>query len=276
MTSREVFIEAKKQLGGAGTPEAEAKAKVIISHALDTGLSEVYSETDVPDGVYRQIRSMARRCAAGEPVEYVTGRAYFRYLTLEVDPSVLIPRKETELVAGKAIELIKENSYRTVLDMCTGSGCIAISAAAETGINVDAADNSERALKKAKKNAELNGVSKLVRFLNSDMFNNIKGSYDIIVCNPPYVSEEEYGFLEDAVRLYEPGQALLAGDGLDFYRVIAKEGLKHLNPGGAVVLEIGATQEEKVRGLLNKGGFSGIECLKDYAGRDRIVCARKI
>lgn len=272
MTAREVFIEAKKLLEDAGAPEAEAKAKVIVAHALDIEFSSVYSETDVPDGVYRRIQLMLCRCVMGEPVEYITGRAYFRYLTLEVNPFVLIPRKETELVAGKAVELIKTYSYRTALDMCTGSGCIAISIAQETGIEVDAADISERVLETAKKNAELNGA-KLIRFINSDMFGNIQSLYDIIVCNPPYVSEEEYDTLDGSVRLYEPKRALIAGDGLDFYRVIAKDGLKRLNPGGAIVLEIGATQAQAVSGILNAGGFAGIECLKDYAGWDRIVCA---
>ncbi len=274
MTSREVFIEAKKLLELKGTPEAEAKAKVIISHALDIDYSSVYSDTDVTSDAYDRIRSMTRRCAMGEPAEYVTGRAYFRYLTIEAGPCVLIPRKETELVAGRAIELIKENSYKSALDMCTGSGCIAISIAFETGMDVEAADVSGRALETAEKNAELSGVSKRVRFIKSDMFENIQSAYDIIVCNPPYVSEGEYTELDDSVRLYEPKQALLAGDGLDFYRIIAKEALSHVNPKGAIVLEIGAAQAQSVMKLLSEGGFTGIQCLKDYAGRDRIICAR--
>jgi release factor glutamine methyltransferase len=274
MIARKVFLEAKKLLEGESVPEAEAKAKVLISHALDIALSNVYSEIDVPDDVYRHIQLMMHRCAMGEPVEYITSRAYFRYLTLEVNSSVLIPRKETELAAGRAIELIKYNAYKSALDMCTGSGCIAISIAAEAAIDVDAADISESALEIAKKNAELNGASKRVRFINSDMFDSVQSAYDIIVCNPPYVSEEEYNSLDGSVRLYEPRQALLAGDGLDFYRIIAKKGSKHLNPGGAVVLEIGATQAQSVLELLSTG-FVVIECFKDYAGRDRIICARR-
>ncbi len=276
MTARVVFLEAKKLLEQAGIPEAEAKAKVIISHALDIELSNIYSEKNVPGNVYRQIQLMTRRCASGEPVEYVTGRAYFRYIALDVNESVLIPRKETELVAGKAIGLIKENSYKTALDMCTGSGCIAISIASETGISVDAADISRGVLETAKKNAGSNGVSQLLRFICSDMFDNIQSVYDIIVCNPPYISEDEYESLDGSVRLYEPRQALAAGDGLNFYRIIAEKGIKHLRPGGAVVLEIGADQAPAVSGLLGKSGFAGIECLKDYAGRDRIICARRI
>ncbi len=273
MTANEALLEAKKTLEQAGIPEAEAKAKVIISHALDIDYSGVYTNIGVPEGAYRGIKTMTKRCAAGEPVEYITGRAYFRYLTLEVNPYVLIPRNETELVAGKAIELVKRNSCRTALDMCTGSGCIAISLATETGAAVTAADISEEALRTARRNAELCGASD-IRFIKSDMFDNMAGAFDIIVCNPPYVSEEEYAGLNESLR-HEPKLALLAGDGYDFYRRIAGKATAFLNAGGALVLEIGAGQAQEVKGLLLSGGFGGIECIKDYAGRDRIVCAFK-
>lgn len=273
MTANEALLEAKKTLERAGIPEAEAKAKVIISHALDIGYSNVYTNIDVPAGALEHIKLMLGRCASGEPVEYITGRAYFRYLTLEVNPYVLIPRIETELVAGRAIELIKQNSYRTALDMCTGSGCIAISLATETAAAISAADISEEALAVAKSNAQLCGAAD-IRFTNSDMFGNLDESFDIIVCNPPYVSEEEYAALEESVKR-EPKLALLAGDGYDFYRRLACESAAFLNDGGALVLEIGAGQAREITELLLTGGFGGIECIKDYAGRDRIVCAFK-
>ena len=109
---------------------------------------------------------------------------------------MLIPRKETELVAGRAIDLIKEREYSTAADVCTGSGCIALSIAAETDARVTASDISEKALAIAKSNAELNGAAEKVGFILSDMFDSLPGTYDIIVCNPPYVSEEEYASLE--------------------------------------------------------------------------------
>jgi release factor glutamine methyltransferase len=274
MTAREALTEAKEALELAGVDEAEAKAKVIVSHALDIDYSGVYTNKKVPDEARAGIRRMLGRCAAGEPVEYATGRAYFRYLELEVNKSVLIPRKETELVAGKAIELIRRNAYKTALDMCTGSGCIGISVATEAGIPVTAADISGEALKIAERNAKANRAAD-IRFVKSDMFAGLDGGYDIIVCNPPYVSEDEYAGLGGGVRLYEPRLALAAGDGLDFYRRIAGEAPRVLESGGALVLEIGAAQAKDVARLLERGGFCGIECMKDYAGRDRIVCARK-
>lgn len=274
MTAREALIILKRLLESAGAPEAEAKAKVIIAHALDISYSDVYTDKNIPDEIYRDIQAMAQRCLTGEPVEYITGRAYFRYLTLEVNQSVLIPRKETELVAGRAIELIKQNSYASALDMCTGSGCIAISLATETGIHVTAADNSGSALGTAQRNAKVNGAENIM-FVSSDMFSGIDCKFDIIVCNPPYVSEEEYEELQDSVRLYEPKAALIAGDGYDFYRRIANEAPQRMNAGGALVLETGASQAREVMELIKQRGLGRIECMKDYAGRDRIVCAVK-
>lgn len=274
MIARDAYKYSRNALLTAGASEPDVKAKVIVSHVLGTGYAEVFSDIAVSEDAFRLIESITGRCASGEPVEYATGKAYFRYLTLGVTPEVLIPRKETELVAEKAISLICEKSYQTALDLCTGSGCIAIALAAETDIKVTATDISEGALKTAERNAEMNKAS-YIRFIDSDMFERIDGTYDIIVSNPPYVSEDEYAGLADGVRLYEPKAALLAGDGLKFYRIIAAESIKHINPGGALVLEIGAGQLESVTALLNSGGFKRIQSSRDYEGRDRIVFAFK-
>ena len=137
---------------------------------------------------------MVRRCADGVPVEYVTGVAYFRYAVLDVTQDVLIPRHETELVAEEAIALIGRHGYTKALDMCTGSGCIAVALATETDADVDACDLSPAALAVAKRNADKNGAH--IRFFESDMFGRVDGIYDIIVCNPPYVSEAEYAALD--------------------------------------------------------------------------------
>ena len=250
-------------------PEPEAKANVLVGHVLKAG--DVFAE--VSDKDWSAILKMAQRAGQGVPVEYITGRAYFRYIKLTVTPDVLIPRKETELVAGAAIELVRQRGYKTVLDMCTGSGCIAISVATETDAEVSAADISEKAIELAGKNAEENKAA--VKFFISDMFDKTGKSFDLIVCNPPYVSDEEYEKLLNDVKNYEPAGALKAGDGLEFYRIIAKDAPEHLNEGGALVLEIGAGQAHDVMELLGKGGFTQIDCKKDYQGRDRIVTAIK-
>ena len=272
MTGREALTAARRMLERAGIPESEAKAKVIVAHVLGVGFADLYG-CDVSHAAGDAIIRMARRCEAGEPAEYVTGEAFFRYLRLWVTPGVLIPRQETELVAQKAIDLIRENGYKTAIDVCTGSGCIAISLATETAARVDACDISEEALLLAKRNAGRNNAP--VHFFISDMFACVSKTYDLIVCNPPYVSAQEYATLDRSVREHEPKIALLAGDGLDFYRIIAKKALQFLNGGGALVLEIGASQATRVMTLLVRNGFKDIECAKDYSGRDRILNAHK-
>jgi len=267
-----LYRRINKLLLETQTPEPEAKARVLIAHALQTGLGDIFLQNGIDDNTAADIENMARRCANGEPVEYVTGQAYFRGCTFDVSPAVLIPRQETELVAGAAIELINANNYNTALDLCTGSGCIAVALAAETTVKVDACDISGAALDTARLNARINNVQ--INFFNSDMFGSVKKTYDIIISNPPYVSEVEYAELECGVKLYEPRLALIAGDGLYYYKIIAKSAARCLNPKGALVLEIGARQAGHVKTLLSDGGFSKIDIERDYSGRDRVVTAR--
>jgi len=268
MKALEAIRTIKDLLASQNIEEPAAKAKVIVSAVCGDDIT-----TDVSDSSWSKVMRMAGRAGKGEPVEYITGKAYFRYLELAVTPDVLIPRKETELVAGAAIELIQKLGYSTALDMCTGSGCIAISLAAETQAKVQAADISGSALKIAKANAERNNAD--IKLIESDMFENICGTYDIIVCNPPYISAGEYEKLSGSVREFEPELALKSGDGLIFYRTLADKAAEYLNSGGAIVLEIGAGQAEDAADLLKNGGFADIEIKKDYQGRDRIILAYK-
>lgn len=270
-TTSDAYTRVKTVLSNAGIAEPDAKARYIVAEALHIGLTDVFLRRDMAPEAAAHIEAMAQRCARGEPVEYVTGRAYFRHIVLDVCPDVLIPRQETELVVQEAVDLIRGRAYTAALDMCTGSGCIAVSLAAETGARVDACDLSEAALDTARMNARKNGAD--VRFFLSDMFADVNNAYDIIVSNPPYVSEDEYRTLDKSVRLFEPKLALTADDGLTFYRKIAAQSPRFLTPGGALVLEIGAGQGASVTALLGENGFKQITCKKDYAGRDRIVTA---
>jgi len=273
MTAREAFISVRNDLKRARVAEPEAKAKEIVAHALNIDYADIFFYQRVEPSALESIEAMARRCMQGEPVQYVTGKAYFRHLTLSVTPAVLIPRRETELVAQKAIDIVKEHSFQAVLDMCTGSGCIAISLATETPAAVEACDISEKALVIARRNALENGAA--IRFFTSDMFGNVDREYDLIVCNPPYVSEEEYENLASDVHDHEPRLALVAeDDGYAFYRRIASGATQHLTEGGMLVLEIGAQQARGVMTLL-KRDFEAVERFKDYEGRNRIVTARK-
>lgn len=271
--AKDAYASVRETLKTAGIKEPDAKARVIVAEALGIGLADIYVFGNVDAAVMAEIGSMTQRCSAGEPVEYVTGRAYFRHITVSVSPDVLIPRQETELVVEEAISLIRANGFKRALDMCTGTGCIAISMQTETGVQMDACDLSEKALAVAKKNAKTNNAD--VRFFLSDMFGSVTDAYDIIVCNPPYVSDSEYETLETGVRLFEPRMALTAGDGLEFYRILAEQAGQYLNEDGALVLEIGAAQGRDVAALLEAAGFRGVTCKKDYAGRDRIITARR-
>ena len=213
-TARDVYTLVRRVLDAGGAAEPDAKARVIVAHALGISPGDVFLPIDVPETARADIDAMALRCAQGEPVEYVTGKAYFRYLELAVSPAVLIPRHETELVAGAAIALIKANGYHTALDVGTGSGCMAISLAAETRARVDACDISAAALVLARRNAAENGAQ--VRFFLSDMLAGVTETYDIIVSNPPYISDGEYESLDRGVRDFDRHQRSKRMTGLSF------------------------------------------------------------
>jgi release factor glutamine methyltransferase len=272
MTAREAYLSVRNQLKSACIREPEAKAREIVSHALGVSYADIFFYQHVEPNDFEAIEAMTRRCMRCEPVQYVSGSAYFRRLKLSVTRDVLIPRKETELTAQRAIDLAQTHHFTSVLDMCTGSGCIAISLATETLSDVEACDISEKALKVARQNAIANGAA--VRFFASDMFAGVTRAYDLIVCNPPYVSDKEYEKLSEDVRGFEPQLALAAGDGLKFYRRIAEEAAQYLSDAVCWVLEIGARQASRVASLLSRD-FDGVACFKDYEGRDRIVTAHK-
>lgn len=269
MTTHDALRTISDLLSSQQASEPQANANVIVQHVM----GDIDIMADVPQKAWQTMLAMANRAAAGEPVAYITGKSYFRYIELSVSPDVLIPRKETEQVAGAAIELIKQNGYSSALDMCTGSGCIAISLACETTANVRAADISAAAINIAKQNAHANKAT--VDFFVSDMFSNVTGTYELIVCNPPYISEQDFEAISQTVRDYEPALALVSGDGLNHYRTIAQQAGAFLTDGGALVLEIGADQAEDVAALLKQNGFTRAESKKDYQGRDRIVTAYK-
>lgn len=187
-----------------------------------------------------------------------------------VNDNVLIPREDTEILVQEAIELNK----KSILDMCTGSGCIAISLAKYIeGAIVDAVDISKEALELAEKNADFNAVK--VNFINSNLFENISKEYDLIVSNPPYIPSLDIEELQSEVK-NEPHIALDGGDdGLDFYKKISKEALKYLRVDGILMYEIGYDQAISVSNILKNCGYKDIKVIKDFGGNDRVVIARK-
>ena len=208
----------------------------------------------------------------GYPLQYITHQQSFWGLDFYVDENVLIPQPDTEIAVEYAIKKLKFKQNQRVLDLCTGSGAIAISVAVNSNAKVWASDISEKALEIAKKNAIENNAD--VNFILSNMFENIAGQFDIIISNPPYIESSTIPTLDIEVQ-NEPHLALDGGsDGLDFYRIIANQAQDYLNEDGILILEIGYNQKEAVEDLL-KANFINIETYKDYANNDRVIVAQK-
>lgn len=276
MNRLEALQWLKKEFLAIGIEDAEQEARYALSFVLQAAVSDLYvfGALLMEEALCRRLEQIAARRSKGEPLAYILGERDFMGMPMKVNASVLIPRQETELLCEKAIALIREKGFSRVLDLCTGSGCIAVSLGKFTGANVTASDISDAALAVAKKNAAQNGAE--VNFVQSDLFLNIFGEFDLIVSNPPYISEQEYASLPAGIRAFEPALALKGGeDGLAFYRRIVRAAPAHLRPGGVLMLEIGEGQADAVHGLLKGAGFDKIAVWKDYAGLHRIVAAEK-
>jgi len=268
---------------GSTTPRLDAE--LLLAEVLDFNRVDLYVHFDQPltPGEVDRLRELIRRRGEGEPIAYILGRAFFRNLNLKVNRSVLIPRPETEHLVETAVDFLMEGDWPrppAVLDLGTGSGAIAIAiTAAFPDAEITASDASGEALELAEENARGAGVGSRLRFIQSNLFEGLDPleTYDLIVSNPPYVSEEEWVALPRDVRDFEPREALYGGsDGLDFYRVLADQAPQFLKPGGELILEIGATQGQAVLELLQaSGNFKSALVTPDLAGLDRVVSAQR-
>lgn len=228
------------------------------------GFHSPYQELTETDA--KALEPLIERRLAGEPLQYVLGEWEFYGLPFYVDKTVLIPRPDTERLVETALPFLSKDGC-DVLDLCCGSGCIGIALAVCGGANVTAADISADALSMTERNARRNGVS--VKTIQSDLFDSVEGTFDLIVSNPPYLSQAEMDARDESLR-YEPALALDGGeDGLSFYRWIAKEYRRYLKPGGTLLLEIGMTQKDAVAAL-----FESCECISDYGGRPRVIMVK--
>ncbi len=212
-----------------------------------------------------ELGAFTERRASGEPLQYILGEWSFMNLPFIVEPGVLIPRADTEVLCEEALRLSVVNGYRTALDLCCGSGCIGVALSKLGHLLVTGADISRDCIRLTEENAALNETELDVRL--GDLFGAVIGEqFDLIVCNPPYLSQSDMESLQPEVT-FEPKLALYGGgDGLDFYRRIAREYRMHLNPGGTLIMEIGSTQAKAVEAL-----FPGAKVTKDYCGNPRIV-----
>jgi release factor glutamine methyltransferase len=239
----------------------------------------------VPQQQLDKLHDLVNRAGLHEPVAYLTGKTEFYSIEFVITADCLIPRPETELLVQRAIEFLRTRSgVQFVCDLCTGSGCIAVAIANNfTDARITATDISAAALEVAALNVEKHGHNENVQLLCGDLFEPIiqqldVSQFDLIVCNPPYVSTAEYEKLDKNVKDYEPESALLAGvDGLDIYHKIIEKVDEFLKPGGALMLEIGYSQGPAVKNLLEQVGiFSELIIDKDFHDNDRIITARKI
>jgi len=268
-------LTARLQNACADAPALQAR--LVLEKVLSMSAFEMTLQKDriVTAEETAQIEAMAKRIESGEPVQYVLGQQQFLDLLLHVEPGVLIPRSETEELADYAANLLGQmEGNPRALDLCTGSGAIALALKHRVPkADVTASDLSDDALRIAKGNAQNLGLD--ITFVKSDLFQNIEGIFDMIVSNPPYIPTSDCLELDRNVRDYEPMMALDGGrDGLDFYRAIAKEAPKHLRADGYLMLEVGFDQSDDVMALL-QDEFSHIHVLRDMQDISRMVIARK-
>jgi release factor glutamine methyltransferase len=252
-------------------------ARWIVERATAVDSVEDGGADSVTERMMAHLDQMVRRYQSGEPIQYVLGQWAFRHVELAVDPRVLIPRPETEEVAGVALEIASRFEPRRVLDLGTGSGAIGLALASELpleGTEIWITDVDAGALDVARSNlAGLGRHARNVRVAAGSWFGAITPSdqFDVIVSNPPYIAEDDPE-VEVGVEQYEPHRALYSGaDGLDAIRLISAGAPRHLVPGGSLVLEIGHRQGTAVKQLLIDAGFENVEIRRDLAGRDRIA-----
>lgn len=256
--------------------EAKIEAKMLVKSVLglsDTDLiiNEEFEENE------ELMKKANLRATSRMPIQHIIGTAYFMSENFIVDKNVLIPRDETEILVRKCIEIIKKENYKSVLDIGTGSGCIACSIAKHTEVRVLGTDISDDALFVALNNSAKLALYNKALFRKSDLFSNIHKDekFDLIVSNPPYIPESEKGKLQQEVE-FDPKEALFAHDenGVEFYEKIAQKAPLHLNSNGYLLFEIGINQSELVKDIMQDNNFCDIEIIKDLAGIDRDVCGR--
>ena len=247
-------------------------ADFIISEILNVKRTELVLIDEISDEQVNEIKQKAELRLNKIPVDKIFHKSYFYGYEFVVDENVLTPRPETEILVEMALRYIDEYNLKSVLDLCTGSGCLAVSIKKNAEVDVTASDVSSKAIKIAKQNADKLGVE--VKFIKSNMFENIDGKFDLIVSNPPYIDTDEIELLDEEVKNNDPKLALDGGAmGLKYYNIIHDNLRKYLNEGGFVIMEIGEEQREMLLSMFND--FTFVDCIKDYAGLDRIIIFKK-
>lgn len=278
MNIKEALEFGKKYLNEKNIDYSILKCKIILSEIL--GVQKefliIHDMQELNKNQETKYKEFLVRLADNEPIQYIINKQEFMKLNFYVDNNVLIPQPDTEILVEKIIESSKNiNRKLKILDLCTGSGAIAISLAKNiSNCEIYASDISKEALKIAKLNLEKNEVQ--INLIESDLFDNIhEYDFDIIVSNPPYIKSEIIDSLEEEVKK-EPVLALDGGsDGLDFYRIIAVKSKDYLNENGILALEIGYDQKNQINEILKHEGYKKIENIRDLANNDRVIICRR-
>ena len=258
-----------------GIEGARRQAEELLAHILKLKRIDLYLQFDRPveEEDLALLRKFIKRKGKGEPVEYITSEVEFYHIKLCLTPAVLIPRQETEILASEIVDSLPDTPL-VVWDVCTGSGCIGISLKnARPAWSLTLSDISKEALAVAKNNAEINGIE--VSLLQGDLLTPFVGKKaDVIICNPPYVTEEEFLSLDPSVREFEPKGALVGGPtGLEFYERLVRDLPQFLVSGGKVFFEIGAGMGAKIAALFSETVWVKKEVTQDWSGHDRFFFA---
>ncbi len=268
MIASKLLQEAAHKLSTAGVTAPMRDARKLMRHALqDPNLSD-FLDYELPVEVVLRFEAMISDRLNRKPVSKILGYREFWGQSFSVTQETLDPRPDSELI----VELALQNGpFERVLDLGTGTGCLLLTLLNEmsgaTGVGVDISD---AALKVARENASLLGLEAAATFLQSDWFAAIEGHFDLIVCNPPYVSEQEMEQLDPEVAIWEPRVALTpGGDGLSSYRTLVYGLKRHLKAGGTAIFEIGSTQAQEVAAIFGAEGFSDLNCVRDLNDKDR-------
>ena len=264
-------------LVNAGIEEAEAnrEVKMLIEHFCDYGAKDIIMGRPLDYEKLKIVREKAElRAKTRQPIQYIIGKAYFMGDYYDVNPDVLIPRDETEIVVRHALSLIERNRYKNILEIGSGSGCIACALQKYSGVDVTSVDISEKALEVAEKNAKKLGVS--VNFIMSDLFSNVSSDvkYDLIISNPPYIPVDTV--LQKEVQ-FEPKIALFTPEktGCMFYKKIIEQGINYIADNGSVVFELGVNESQIVKSYFEQCNYQNVVIEKDLAGIDRVISAKR-
>lgn len=278
MNIKQALEEAKNILKSNNFEDSNIIAKELLSYVLkkDKVYLTINSDTALTDTEYAEFTKYIEQIIDGKPLQYITQKQEFMGIDFFVNEDVLIPQPDTEILVETVLDICKRYGKQSlrILDLCTGSGAIAISLSKILNTQVFASDISTKALEVAEKNNVLNNSK--VEFIESNLFEQINGEkFDIIVSNPPYIKNEEIKLLSKQVQ-NEPYIALSGGeDGLDFYRKIIDEAYKHINKNGYLCLEIGYDQKEDLIKLIKQNeNYEYENCIKDLSNNDRCIIAK--